>query len=105
LAWEHQLPYLESRQEWSMSRHYALSPAEEAFAEELVGSGRYRSVDEVVREALRILKEHEPFPALDLDALRRLWRKGAESGVSVSAEDVFDRLEAKYEAMARDRGL
>jgi antitoxin ParD1/3/4 len=88
-----------------MSRHYALSPAEESFAEELVGSGRFGSVDEVVREALRLLKEHEPFPALDIETLRRLWREGVESGASVPAEEVFDRLEAKYEAMARDRGL
>ena len=86
-----------------MSKHYALTPDDQAFAEDLVGSGLYASVDEVVSEALRLLKEREPHPPLDLETLRRLWREGVESGPSVPAEEVFDRLEAKYAAMARDR--
>ena len=71
-----------------MSRHYALTPAEQAFAEDLVGSGRYASVDDVVSEALRLLKEHEPPRALDLETLRRLWQEGIDSGGYKPAEEV-----------------
>ena len=88
-----------------MSRHYALTPAEQAFAEDLVGSGRFGSIDEVVSEALRLLKEHEPFPALDIETLRRLWQEGIESGGHKPAEEVFARLLAKYRAMAEERGV
>ncbi len=86
-----------------MSKHYALTPAEQAFAEDLVGSGRYRSIDEVVSAALGLLKEHEPAPTLDLETLRRLWREGVESGGYKPAEEVFARLLAKYRAMAEER--
>ena len=86
-----------------MSRHYALTPAEQAFAEDLVGSGRYASIDDVVSEALRMLKEHEPSPALDVETLRRLWREGVESGGYKPAEEVFARLLAKYRGMAEER--
>jgi antitoxin ParD1/3/4 len=87
-----------------MSRHYALTPAEQAFAEDLVGSGRYASVDDVVSEALRLLKEHEPPRALDLETLRRLWQEGIDSGGYKPAEEVFARLLAKYRGMAEERG-
>ena len=86
-----------------MSRPYVLSPAEEAFAERLVASGRYASIDDVIQEGLRLLQERESAPALDLETLRRLWREGVESGDPIPADDVFDRLEAKYEALAQDR--
>jgi antitoxin ParD1/3/4 len=87
-----------------MTKHYALSSADEAFAEKLVERGLYASVDDVVREGLRLLREQEEEPALDIETLRRLWREGVESGDPKPAEEVFDRLEAKYETMARDRG-
>jgi antitoxin ParD1/3/4 len=87
-----------------MSKHYALTSVEERFAEQLVANGRYANVDEVVREGLRLLREHEEAPALDLNTLRRFWREGFESGESRPAEEVFDQLEAKYDAMARERG-
>jgi antitoxin ParD1/3/4 len=84
-----------------MSKHYALTPAEQAFVEDLIGSGRYGSVDEVVSEALRLLQEHEPFPTLDIETLRRLWREGVESGGYKPAEEVVARLVAKYRDMER----
>lgn len=87
-----------------MSKHYALTPAEQAFAENLVGSGRFASIDEVVSEALRLLKEQEPPPTLDFETLRRLWHEGIDSGGSKPAEEVFARLLAKYRGMAEERG-
>jgi antitoxin ParD1/3/4 len=37
----------------------SLTPALEAFVGNKVGSGRYNSASEVVREALRLLEEHD----------------------------------------------
>jgi antitoxin ParD1/3/4 len=84
-----------------MSKPYALSPADETFAEELVDKGRYESVDEVVREGLRLLKEHEQGPTLDMEGLRHAWMKGVESGGYKPAEEVLARLVAKYRDMER----
>jgi antitoxin ParD1/3/4 len=85
-----------------MSKPYVLSPAEEAFAEHLVASGRYATVDDAIQVGLRLLREHEDASVLDRDTLRRLWREGIESGASNPAGEMFDRLEVKYEALARD---
>ena len=52
-------------------------------------------VDEDSKEHLKI----------SLDELRRLFCEGIESGPHVPAEEVFDRLKAKYEKMARTRGV
>jgi antitoxin ParD1/3/4 len=88
-----------------MTKPYVLTPDEATFAEELVSSGRFASVEDVVQEALRLLKDQEEAPMPDLETLRRLWREGVESGDPIPADEVFDELEAKYEAMARARGL
>jgi antitoxin ParD1/3/4 len=87
-----------------MSKPYALNPGDETFAEELVDRGLYGSVDEVVREGLRLLKEHEQGPRRDLEELRRAWTEGIESGGYKPAEEVFARLLAKYRGMAEERG-
>ena len=75
-----------------------------------VESGQYASTSEVVREAVREWEgpRRRPFPknypvAQDIDDLRRMVQKGVESadrGKVRPAEEVFDRLEAKYRAMA-----
>ena len=88
-----------------MSRPYVLSPPDEAFVERRVASGRYASIDDVIREGLRLLQERESAPALDLEMLRRLWREGVESGDPMPADDVFDQLDEKYEALARGRAF
>jgi antitoxin ParD1/3/4 len=91
-----------------MTKPYVFTPSEEGLVERLVASGRYASAEEVVREALQLLREAEEsehLPIRDLESFRRAWREGFESGDPAPAEEVFDRLEAKYEAMARDRGL
>lgn len=70
----------------------------EAVVNDLVANGRYNSKSEVLREGVRLVQEREA-------ALQKLWAeldKGIESakvdGV-VDADEVFDRLEAKYQAM------
>ena len=70
-----------------------------------VESGEYASSSEVVREALRdwtfkrSLREH------GLEELRRVWKQAMEDrSPGVSLEEVFDRLERKYQALAHSAG-
>jgi antitoxin ParD1/3/4 len=71
----------------------------EGFVTELVKSGRYNSKSEVLREGVRMVQEREMKLAA-LDASIRRGLADAEAGRVKPAEVVFDRLEAKYRAMA-----
>jgi antitoxin ParD1/3/4 len=74
-----------------------------------VDSGQYASTSEVVREAVREWDgpKRRSFPpnypvAENIENLRRMVQKGIDSadrGKVKPAEEVFDRLEAKYRAM------
>jgi antitoxin ParD1/3/4 len=71
----------------------------EKFVDSLVSSGRYNSKREVLREGLRLLQERER----KLEALNRALDRGradVKAGRVKAAEEVFDRLEAKYRQMA-----
>jgi len=71
----------------------------ETYIQQLVKSGRYGSKSEVLREGVRLVQEREAYlAALDASIARGL--ADAEAGRSTTAEAVFDRLEAKYQAMA-----
>lgn len=75
----------------------------EAAVADLVKSGRYNSKSEVLREGVRLVQEREArLAALDAAIARGI--ADADAGRTAAAEDVFDRLEAKYEAMARPAG-
>jgi len=74
----------------------------EKFVSGLISSGRYNSKSEVLREGLRLLQEREQRLAVLNQALDR-GLAAAESGRTKPAEEVFDRLEAKYRRMAKSR--
>jgi antitoxin ParD1/3/4 len=66
-----------------------------------VRTGAYASSSEVIREALRLLQAQERTRELELADLRQKIAEGRASGEPVAAEQVFDRLEAKYAAAKR----
>lgn len=72
----------------------------EKVVNDLVENGRYNSKSEVLREGVRLVQEREA-------RLRELHAKIQEglddiaAGRVKPAEEVFDRLIAKYEAMAK----
>lgn len=85
-----------------MPTSVALSPHFERFVREQVESGRFNNASEVVRAGLRLLEDQQQQTALKLQALRAAIATGQASGPGIPADAVFDRLEAKYRAMADD---
>lgn len=72
---------------------------------ELVESGRYGSAAEVVLDALALLRDQELLRKAQQDWLKAEIQKGIDSanrGEMIPADEVFDRLEAKYRAMAEN---
>jgi antitoxin ParD1/3/4 len=79
-----------------MPASYAVGPHFEKLIKEKVESGRYSSASEVVREALRLFEDHEMARNFRVETLRRQIDEGRNSGPGRPAEEVLDRLEAKY---------
>ncbi len=71
----------------------------EGFVTQLVETGRYNSKSEVLREGVRVIQEREArLAALDASIARGV--ADADEGRTKSLAEVFDRLEAKFAAMA-----
>jgi antitoxin ParD1/3/4 len=71
----------------------------ESFVATLVETGRYNSKSEVLREGVRLVQEREArLAALDAAIARGLAE--ADAGLGAPAEEVFERLQGKYRAMA-----
>ena len=82
-----------------MPSSYTIDPTFEKFVQAQLASGRYSSASEVVRDALRLMEEHERrLQALDGAIVRGMADLAA--GRVKNAGHVFDRLEAKYSRMA-----
>lgn len=74
----------------------------EKFIAGLLKSGRYNSKSEILREGVRLIQERETrLAALDAAIARGI--ADADAGRVEPASDVFDRLEAKYQEMAKAR--
>jgi antitoxin ParD1/3/4 len=73
-----------------MATNVHLTPDLEQFARGCVESGRYNNVSEVLRSALRLLKDQEEnrgaFAAMLKDVRREAKRKGVHSIEDVAAE-------------------
>jgi antitoxin ParD1/3/4 len=74
-----------------------LTPQLEELVRSKVASGRYTSASEVVREALRLMEEHDRLREAKLQELRREVRLGLESGRS----QPWDTAALKKQARAR----
>lgn len=83
-----------------MPTSVALSSHFEEFVRRQVEAGRYNNVSEVVRAGLRMLEDAEAEQATKQQALCEAIAVGLASGSAIPADEVFDRLEAKYRAMA-----
>lgn len=71
----------------------------ENYVNELVSKGRYNSKSEVLREGVRLVQEREAkLAALDAALARGL--EDVRAGRMQPAEQVFNRLEAKYKTMS-----
>lgn len=83
-----------------MPTSVALGEHFETFVKEQLASGRYNNASEVVRAGLRLLEDLEKINAARLAELLKDIDEGLK-GPWKPADEVFDRLEAKYRAMAR----
>jgi len=82
-----------------MPSSYAIGDHFEQFIRQQVESGRYASASEIVREALRLLETRERLREIELEEYREKIREGMESGPGIQADEVFARLEAKYQSL------
>lgn len=76
----------------------SLTPELDKFVADKVESGRYASSSEVVREALRLLEEHDQSRAARLEEFNgELQRRieSADRGEVVTAEESFRRIQEK----------
>ena len=81
-----------------MANAYTLGEHFEAFVQAQVASGRYSSASEVLREALRLMEEHERRLAA-LDSAIERGVADIEAGRVRDADAVFDELEAELDAL------
>jgi antitoxin ParD1/3/4 len=84
----------------------SLTPELENFVQTKVTSGRYTSASEVVREALRLLEEHDKARAAQLQEFRsEVDRRLAslDQGEGLDGETVFNQIRAKSEQRRRKR--
>ena len=82
----------------------SLTPELEQFVDAKVESGMYNNASEVVREGLRLLKEHDEVRLRWREQIERGWQD-AQAGRLVDGDDAFRRIDARIKkAAARKRG-
>ncbi len=84
----------------------ALPPEMVNIIHKAVATGEYASSSEVIRDALRDWTYKRGLREQGLAELRRLWQEAQNDELpGISADDVLDRLERKYQALADAAGL
>jgi antitoxin ParD1/3/4 len=79
----------------------ALPPEMVALLRQAVDTGEYASSSEVVRDALRDWTQKRNLRQQGVEELRQVWQQAIENRKpGVPVEDVLDRLERRYQAMA-----
>jgi antitoxin ParD1/3/4 len=74
----------------------------ERFVEKKVQSGLYNNASEVIREALRLLKEHDEIRLKWREQIERGWHQ-AQAGQVVEGEEVFRRADERIKQRGRKR--
>ncbi|MGK0441123.1 MAG: antitoxin ParD1/3/4 [Pseudohongiellaceae bacterium] len=83
----------------------SLTPQLENFVKQKVAGGMYNSVSEVMREALRLLEEHDTMKKMKLDALRYDLKEGLnELDRGEGAPLNMDAIKAKARAIKEKQG-
>jgi antitoxin ParD1/3/4 len=83
----------------------ALPPEMVALLRQAVDTGEYASNSEVVRDALRDWTQKRNLRQQGVEELRQVWQQAIENRKpGVPVEDVLDRLERRYQAMADAAG-
>jgi len=80
----------------------SLTPELEKFVARKVESGLYNNASEVVREGLRLLKEHDDIRLKWREQIERGWLQ-AQSGHVVDGEEVFRKGTARIKHHGRKR--
>ena len=75
----------------------SLTPELEKFVGGKVESGLYNNASEVVREGLRLLKEHDEIRLKWREQIERGWLQ-AQRGELVDGNEVLDRLDTRLKA-------
>ena len=84
-----------------MPSSYVLGEHFERFVKDQIGSGRYGSASEVIRDALRLMEEQEQVRQLKLSNLRSELQKGLASGPNKSADTVFSAVRERIKKVAK----
>ncbi len=85
----------------------SLTPELEQLIEDKVKTGLYHSASEVVREALRLLRERDQFQELKLQDLRREIQIGVDQikkGQVVSEDEVLSRVQVRRDKAVAKKG-
>jgi antitoxin ParD1/3/4 len=84
-----------------MASSYSIGKHFEGLIDSLIGSGRYSTASEVIREGLRLVEEREERRKAKLEALRTEIQKGLDSG---PAEEVdIGEMIARIKSEGRKR--
>ncbi len=89
-----------------MSMNVSLTPMLEQFVDTKVKSGRYNSASEVLREALRLLIEHDHVQELQRKQLNAKIDEGlaaATRGELIDGKDAMAKLHRREEEMRRKK--
>lgn len=83
----------------------ALPPEMVAQLRQAVETGEYASSSEVIRDALRDWTHKRQLQQNGIAELRQLWQQArADKSPGLDPDDVFDKLERKYQAIADAAG-
>ena len=84
----------------------ALPPEMVAIIRNAVATGEYASSSEVIRDALRDWTNKRALRQQGIAELRQLWQEALHDKTpGINAEEVLDRLERKYQAIADAAGM